>query len=119
MPACVFVQRTHVHVRKYLRMRLLAQVQVHNIFVARMSSEEFTEAWKSQAKKKRLEGLDWSQLSLRTVLVDPPRAGLDPGVRQGNIKQRNALRGWIRMEGKGGMHCEDCQGWREREGSHA
>jgi len=53
--------------------------KVDNIFVARMSSEEFTEAWKTRANKKRLEGLDWSQLELRTVLVDPPRAGLDPG----------------------------------------
>ncbi|KAF5833106.1 uracil-5--methyltransferase-domain-containing protein, partial [Dunaliella salina] len=53
--------------------------KVDNIFVARMSSEEFTEAWKSRANRKRLEGLDWSQLELRTVLVDPPRAGLDPG----------------------------------------
>ena len=49
--------------------------------MARMSSEEFTDAWKTQATKRRLEGLDWAQLSLRTVLVDPPRAGLDPGVR--------------------------------------
>lgn len=63
---------THTHVH--------TPTQVDNIFVARMSSEEFTEAWKTQAAKRRLEGLDWAQLSLRTVLVDPPRAGLDPEV---------------------------------------
>lgn len=41
-------------------------------------SEEFVEAWRTKAKKNRLEGLDWDSLDLRTLVVDPPRAGLDP-----------------------------------------
>lgn len=54
---------------------------VSNIFIARMASEEFSTAWKEKAKKRRLEGMgDWEDLALRTVLVDPPRAGLDPAV---------------------------------------
>ncbi|KAL6764932.1 uracil-5--methyltransferase-domain-containing protein [Haematococcus lacustris] len=52
---------------------------VRNMFVARMSSEEFSEAWRTRARKQRLAGLgDWDSLALHTVLVDPPRAGLDP-----------------------------------------
>lgn len=50
---------------------------VENVFVARMSSEEFTEAWKTRKAMKRLEGLDFGTLELDTLLVDPPRAGLD------------------------------------------
>jgi tRNA (uracil-5-)-methyltransferase len=54
---------------------------VDNIFIARMSSEEFTEAWKTKASKRRLEGLgEWDALNMRTVLVDPPRSGLDDQV---------------------------------------
>jgi tRNA/tmRNA/rRNA uracil-C5-methylase (TrmA/RlmC/RlmD family) len=30
----------------------------------------------------RLAGLDWEQLSLDTLFVDPPRAGLDPATEQ-------------------------------------
>ncbi len=44
--------------------------KVDNIFIARMSSEEFSEAWRTKATKKRLEGLgDWADLSLKTLLV--------------------------------------------------
>lgn len=55
---------------------------VANIFVARMSSEEFTEAWKSDRKYKRLDGIDLKEYSFKTLLVDPPRAGLDPETRK-------------------------------------
>lgn len=48
-----------------------------NIFIARMSSEEFVEAWRNKTPKHRLKGLDWDSLHLRTLVVDPPRAGLD------------------------------------------
>ena len=50
---------------------------VSNVFMARMSSEEFVEAWRTKAEKRRLQGLDWASLDLRTLVVDPPRAGLD------------------------------------------
>lgn len=50
---------------------------VSNVFVARMSSEDFTSAWKEGRTMNRLKGLDLGTLELRTLLVDPPRAGLD------------------------------------------
>jgi len=50
---------------------------VTNALVARMTSEEFTEAWHTKRNAKRLEGLDWETLDLKTILVDPPRGGLD------------------------------------------
>jgi hypothetical protein len=40
---------------------------------AGMSSEEFVEAWTTKATKNRLQGLDWNELHLNTLLVDPPR----------------------------------------------
>lgn len=46
---------------------------VSNIFLARMSSEEFVETWKVKGSRYRLTGLDWEQLQLKTLLVDPPR----------------------------------------------
>ena len=55
---------------------------VRNVFVARMSSEEFTEAWKSDRQYKRLDGIDLKGCCFKTLLVDPPRAGLDPATRQ-------------------------------------
>lgn len=48
-----------------------------NVFVARMSSEEFTEFYKTGQSKRRLEGANLEDLDISTVLVDPPRAGLD------------------------------------------
>ena len=50
--------------------------------MARISSEEFTETWKTKGTRERLKGLDWEQLQLKTLLVDPPRAGLDPATVQ-------------------------------------
>ena len=40
---------------------------------AGMSSEEFVQAWITKATKNRLKGLDWDELQLNTLLVDPPR----------------------------------------------
>eukprot|EP00803_Ostreobium_quekettii_P008216 evm.model.scf_449.2 EVM.evm.TU.scf_449.2 scf_449:7180-13202(+) len=50
---------------------------VTNILLGRMSSEEFVEAWKQQRPMRRLPELQWTDLKLTTLLVDPPRAGLD------------------------------------------
>ncbi|GIL92594.1 hypothetical protein Vretifemale_20118, partial [Volvox reticuliferus] len=51
---------------------------VKNVFLARMASEEFAETMRAQGSRRRLEGLGpWEELRLRTILVDPPRAGLD------------------------------------------
>ena len=43
-----------------------------------MSSEEFSEAMNGERKFRRLEGFDLTAYNYDTVLVDPPRAGLDP-----------------------------------------
>jgi tRNA (uracil-5-)-methyltransferase len=51
--------------------------KVENVFVARMSSEEFTEAWQTGKKFNRLEGINLQEYDFKTLLVDPPRAGLD------------------------------------------
>lgn len=48
-----------------------------NVTVARVSAEEFTEAWQGSRKFERLKEVDFNQLQLDTLLVDPPRAGLD------------------------------------------
>ncbi|GLC71327.1 hypothetical protein PLESTF_001103400 [Pleodorina starrii] len=51
---------------------------VSNVFLARMASEEFAETMRARGSRRRLEGLGpWEELRLRTILVDPPRAGLD------------------------------------------
>ena len=52
---------------------------VENITFARMASEEMTEALGGVRSFERLKGIDLTQYDFTTVLVDPPRAGLDEG----------------------------------------
>lgn len=52
--------------------------QIDNVTVIRMSSEEFTQALNGERTFRRLQGLDIKSFNCNTVLVDPPRAGLDP-----------------------------------------
>ena len=54
---------------------------VNNITFVRMSSEEFTEALEGKRAFRRLEGIDLESYDIGTVLVDPPRAGLDEETR--------------------------------------
>lgn len=49
-----------------------------NVRVAAASAEVFVQHWRDGIPVKGLEDLDLRQLDLRTLLVDPPRAGLDP-----------------------------------------
>ena len=49
--------------------------QVTNLQVLQMSAEDVSAA---MATGKQLKTLDLSKLQLDTILVDPPRAGLDP-----------------------------------------
>ena len=49
-----------------------------NIFFARMGAEEFAQAMAGVRPFNRLAGLDLESLDFQAVLVDPPRAGLDP-----------------------------------------
>ena len=50
---------------------------ITNASVFRVSSEEFTEAWRGVRQLHRLRSVDFSTLNLDTLLIDPPRAGLD------------------------------------------
>jgi tRNA (uracil-5-)-methyltransferase len=51
---------------------------IDNLTLLRMSSEEFTQAMDGVRPFRRLKDIDLGSFELNTVLVDPPRAGLDP-----------------------------------------
>ena len=51
---------------------------IDNIDIVRMSSEEFSQAMNGERKFRRLADFDLTQYNYDTVLVDPPRSGLDP-----------------------------------------
>lgn len=51
---------------------------VDNVTFVRMSSEEFTQAMEGVRPFTRLKEVDLPSYDLKTVLVDPPRSGLDP-----------------------------------------
>lgn len=50
---------------------------IENINIVRMSSEEFSQAMNGERQFRRLEDFDLTAYNYDTVLVDPPRAGLD------------------------------------------
>jgi len=52
---------------------------VDNITFARLASEEMTEALNGVREFSRLRDIDLKSYNFSTVLVDPPRAGLDEG----------------------------------------
>lgn len=52
--------------------------QVANVALARMSSEEFSQALDKVRPFKRLQHIDLDDHQFSTIFVDPPRAGLDP-----------------------------------------
>ncbi len=50
---------------------------IDNVDIVRMSSEEFTQALNGTRPFRRLKEIDLNSYAFSTVLVDPPRAGLD------------------------------------------
>lgn len=50
---------------------------VENLQIARMSSEEFTQAMDGAREFNRLKHINLSDYDVSTIFVDPPRAGLD------------------------------------------
>ncbi|MCP4881754.1 MAG: tRNA (uridine(54)-C5)-methyltransferase TrmA [Gammaproteobacteria bacterium] len=52
---------------------------VDNVVIARLSSEEMTAALNGVRAFRRLRDIDLQEYEFGTVLVDPPRAGLDEG----------------------------------------
>ncbi|QBY03958.1 tRNA (uridine(54)-C5)-methyltransferase TrmA [Thalassotalea sp. HSM 43] len=55
----------------------IAANNIENLDIIRMSAEEFSEAMNGERQFRRLEGFDLTQYNYDTVLVDPPRAGMD------------------------------------------
>ncbi|MFW1858453.1 tRNA (uridine(54)-C5)-methyltransferase TrmA [Acinetobacter defluvii] len=57
----------------------IEQNQIDNIQVARLSAEEFTQAYQGEREFRRLQeaSIDISSYDFDTVFVDPPRAGID------------------------------------------
>jgi tRNA (uracil-5-)-methyltransferase len=55
----------------------IAENQINNVTIVRLSAEEFVEALLGKRTFNRLRGINLSQFTFSTVLVDPPRAGLD------------------------------------------
>jgi tRNA (uracil-5-)-methyltransferase len=51
--------------------------QSDNVIIARLSAEEFVQALRGDREFFRLKDIDLNSYDFRTVLVDPPRAGLD------------------------------------------
>lgn len=54
---------------------------VENIDFVRMSAEEFTQALDRVRVFNRMEGIEMENYRLKTLFVDPPRAGLDDAAR--------------------------------------
>ena len=57
----------------------IAQNKIDNIQVARLSAEEFTQAYNGEREFRRLQeaNIDLASYDFDTVFVDPPRAGVD------------------------------------------
>ncbi|MHA7878316.1 MAG: tRNA (uridine(54)-C5)-methyltransferase TrmA [Saccharospirillum sp.] len=57
----------------------IAENGVTNLTIARMSSEDFSAAWLGETQSRRARELRLEDYHFTTLLVDPPRAGLDEG----------------------------------------
>ncbi|MCX4025667.1 tRNA (uridine(54)-C5)-methyltransferase TrmA [Endozoicomonas sp. SM1973] len=55
---------------------------IKNVTIARMASEELTEALNNVRAFRRLAHVDLDDYQFSTVFVDPPRAGLDPATEE-------------------------------------
>ena len=55
----------------------IAANKVDNLDIIRMSSEEFTQAMRKERTFTRLGDIDLHSYNCQTILVDPPRAGMD------------------------------------------
>ena len=64
---------------------------VNNITFARLASEEMTEALNGVREFSRLRDIDLKSYNFSTVLVDPPRAGLDTGTIELISKLENII----------------------------
>ena len=67
------ISKTSVHAANFAK----EANGIDNVTFARVSAEEFTEHMNGTTTRKRLAGLGLEDADFQTVLVDPPRAGLD------------------------------------------
>ena len=67
------ISKTSIHAANYAK----EANGIDNVTFARVSAEEFTEHMKGTRLRSRLTGLGLEDANFETVLVDPPRAGLD------------------------------------------
>ena len=67
------ISKTSVNSAKYN----MQANNVNNIAIARMSSEEFSQAMDGEREFRRLADINLKEYEFSTVFVDPPRAGLD------------------------------------------
>ena len=56
--------------------------KIDNVTVARLSSEEFTQALNKERAFRRLAEVNLDSFNFSTIFVDPPRAGLDSGTEK-------------------------------------
>lgn len=69
----------------------LSENAIENVQIARMSSEEFTQAIEGVRAFRRLEGIELPSYTFTTIFLDPPRAGLDDGTRALAQRQENII----------------------------
>ncbi|MDM7861422.1 tRNA (uridine(54)-C5)-methyltransferase TrmA [Alteromonas sp. ASW11-36] len=55
----------------------IAANQLNNVEIVRLAAEEFTQAMRGERSFTRLGAIDLTHYDFNTVLVDPPRSGLD------------------------------------------
>lgn len=55
----------------------IAVNKIDNVKILRLAAEEFTQAINGERQFKRLKDIDLSSYQCDTIMVDPPRAGLD------------------------------------------
>ena len=67
------ISKTSVNAAQYN----IQENNIDNLIIARLSSEEFVQALQGERAFRRLKDIDLEEYQFETVLVDPPRAGLD------------------------------------------
>ncbi|MGB1333523.1 MAG: tRNA (uridine(54)-C5)-methyltransferase TrmA, partial [Porticoccaceae bacterium] len=65
--------------------------KINNVSIARLSSEEFTQALSRERAFRRLADIDLDSFNFSTIFVDPPRAGLDSGTERLVTQMDNIL----------------------------
>jgi tRNA (uracil-5-)-methyltransferase len=65
--------------------------KIDNVTIARLSSEEFTQALNRERAFRRLAEVNLDSFNFSTIFVDPPRAGLDSGTEKLVTEMDNIL----------------------------